>query len=652
MEEEIVMERLSRRAFIAASSALAGTLVLPRFAQAIEIKESAFLKDKVENGALPPVADRLPENPLVITPFERVGQQGGDWKHALVGGGSLSMLVRYQGYEPLVRFDPEWSGLVANVAESWEVNSDATEYTFRLRKGHKWSDGHPFTTEDVQFWYDAYFNDEETNLGGNTWWYADGKPATVEVIDETTFKVIFPSSNGLFVQNLAWAQQDQFTRTPKHYLQQFHIRYNPDADKLAKERGLESWIALFQREVGMADDNTFFQNPARPTLNAWAFDLEGGFAPGQNTEQAIAVRNPFYFKIDTEGTQLPYFDRVVYQMVADPEVLLLKTLQGEIDMMDQYIATPANKPVLFDGQESGGYGFYTLKETAANVMVFQLNLNHSDPVKNKLFNTKEFRQALSLAIDRQALIDAVFVGQGEPAQASIRPDDPLYVERLAKDFTQYDPDTANAMLDEIIPEKDGEGYRLDETDRRVTIIFELDQTRTTFLDMFQLAVPMFQAVGIDAQVRSMDRSLWETRVRRGRDFDATAHQFGANSGIAAMLDARYFVPFSTNSLYAPGWSLYYLDPANPDAVEPPAEVKAQQELYKELLATADAEQQNALMKQILENAADLFMTFGVSLPPDGYGVVKNDMVNVLKTMPNSFGWPTPGPARPEQFFKA
>ena len=132
------------------------------------------------------------------------------------------------------------------------------------------------------------------------------------------------------------------------------------------------------------------------------------------------MRNPYYHKVDTEGTQLPYFDRIVYQMVADPEVLLLKTLQGEVDMMDQYIATPANKPVLFDGQEAGGYGFYTLKETAANVMAFQLNLNHIDPVKHELFNTMEFRQALSIAVDRQALIDAVFVGQGAPAQPSMR----------------------------------------------------------------------------------------------------------------------------------------------------------------------------------------------------------------------------------------
>src|SRR5690606_13649107 len=286
------------------------------------------------------------------------------------------------------------------------------------------------------------------------------------------------------------------------------------------------------------------------------------------------------------------------------------------------------------------------------VMVFQLNLNHTDATKNELFNTREFRQAMSLGFDRQALIDAVFVGQGAPAQACIIEGDPLYNERLAKEFTEYDPARANEMLDALIPEKDGEGYRLDKEGRRVSIIFEIDQTRTTFLDMFELVIPMFRQVGLDVQMRTMDRSLWEERVRRGRSFDATAHTFGANSGIAAMLDARYFVPINSNCLYAPGWSLYYTQPDNPDAIEPPEGVKQQQELYRELTGTGDAGKQNEIMAQILENAAELFMTFGVSLPADGYGIVKNNMVNVMDTMPNSFGWPTPGPARPEQFFKA
>lgn len=642
------MTEISRRAFIAASSAFAGAMVIGRGVLAADPKESAYFQAQVDSGELPPISERLPVNPLVITPTERPGQQGGDWNHALVGGGSLSMVVRYQGYEPLVRYTPDWSGLTPNVAESYEVNEDGTEYTFHLRQGMKWSDGHPYTTEDVLFWYEDIYLNEDVAMGEDAWWHAGGEVGKLEVIDDVTFKVTFAAPNGFFVQQLAWASQDNLTRTPKHYLQQFHIKYNPQANELAQERGMESWIALFQFENGLDDDNIFFQNSARPTLMGWMWQS----APGENTEQAIAVRNPYYFKVDTEGTQLPYFDRIVYQMVADPEVLLLKTLQGEIDMMDQYIATPANKPVLFDAQETGDFGFYTLKETAANVMVFQLNLNHPDPVKNELFNTREFRQALSVAVDRQALIDTVFIGQGAPAQPSIRPDDPLYNERLATQHTEYDPEQANALLDELIPEKDGEGYRLDSQGRRLTLIFELDQTRTTFIDMMQLVVPMFQAVGIDAQVRSMDRSLWETRVRNGREFDATCHQFGANSGIAAMLDARYFVPFNANALYAPGWNLYYTEPENPQAIEPPPEIKAQQDLYRDLLGTAGAEQQNAKMAQLLENAADQFLVFGVSLPPDGYGIVKNNMVNVTKEMPNSFGWPTPAPTRPEQFFKA
>lgn len=642
------MSSISRRTFLVASAAAGGAALLPRWAYAQNTPESTFLQAQVDAGTLPPVADRLPANPLVITPLEKPGQQGGDWRHALVGGGSLSMLVRYQGYEPLVRFDPEWKGIIENVAESYEINADATEYTIKLRAGHKWSDGEPYTTADIQFWYDAYFTDAETNLGAQSFWEVDGKKGELEVVDETTFKVKFAGPNGFFLQQLAWAQQDQLTRCPKHYLEQFHIRYNKDADTLAQQQGMQSWIALFQREVGFQDDNTFFQNSKRPTLNAWLFDK----APGENTEQAIATRNPFYFKVDTAGTQLPYFDRIVYQMVADPEVLLLKTLQGEVDMIDQYICTPANRPTLYDGRETGNYAFYTLKETAANVMAFQLNLNHVDATKRDLFNTIEFRHALSLAVDRQALIDAVFIGQGAPAQPSMIEGDPLYNEQLAKQFIEYDPDQANTMLDAIAPEKDGEGYRLDAEGRRITIIFELDQTRTTFLDMFQLAIPMFQAVGVDVQMRTMDRSLWEERVRRGREYDATAHQFGANSGIAAMLDPRFYVPINSNCFYAPGWSLYFNQPDNDAAIEPPEAVKAQQELYRDLTGTADPARQSEIMAQILQNAADLFLTFGVSLPADGYGIVKNEMVNVMDTMPNSFGWPTPGPARPEQFFKA
>ena len=606
------------------------------------------LKSQVGAGALPPLTERLPDNPLVVTPTDRIGKHGGTWNHALVGGGSFVMLVRYQGYEPQVRFNPDWTTVEPNVAQTVEVNDDATVYTFELRQGMKWSDGQPYTTEDVRFWFEDVF--QNTDIGATrsqSYWSSGGELAKLDIIDQHSFRVTFSSPNGLVLQNMARAAQDNTTRSPAHYLKQFHIKYNEKANELAKERGFDDWVALFHRESGIMDENVYYQNSNRPTLEAWAFTS----APGEDTERAVAERNPYYFKVDTEGQQLPYFDRVVYQMVADPQVLLLKTLQGEIDYMGLYINTPANKPILFESKEKGNYDFFTLKQTAANAMVFMLNLNHTDPVKNELFNNRDFRVALSHAIDRQAMIDAVFVGQGKPAQPSILESDPLHNPVLSYQHTEYDPDKANEILDTIIPNRDAEGYRLDKNGERVTIIFEIDQARTTFLDMFELALPNFQDVGIDAQMRTMDRSLWETRVRSGRDFDASAHQFGANGGIGAMLDPRYFVPFSRNSFYASGWALYYSNPTAENAIEPPAGVKAQQDRYRKLLATADPQDQKAIMAEILEEAAKQFLVFGVTLPPDSYGVIKNDMVNTLREMPNSFVWPTPAPSRPEQFFK-
>jgi peptide/nickel transport system substrate-binding protein len=604
------MIKLKRRAFLAGTSAVLILPALPAFGA--DFKEADTLKAKVADGSLPSAKDRLPENPLVITPTESVGTYGGDWNLALVGGGSLSHLFRFQAYEPLVRYTPDWSGVTLNVAEAFDANEDASVYTIRLRKGMKWSDGKPFTTADVKFWYDTVLTDERVALAGQGHWKIDGKPAELEIVDDQTFRVKFSKPNGLFPLNVAWSNRDQTTRCPKHYLEQFHIDYNPQANEMAKQRGFETWVAAFQALSGFQDDNSFFLNSsAKPCLHAWMFTV----APGENTERAIAVRNPYYWKVDTEGNQLPYMERIVYQMVADPQVLLLKAMQGEIDMMDQYIATPNNKAVLYDAREQGDFDFYTLTSTEANVMNFILNLNHSDETKRKLFRNKDFRAALSLSLDRQMLIDAVLVGQGAPAQACIKPDDPLYNEQLATQFTAYDLEKANAMLDDIIPNRDAQNFRLDDQGRRVTIIFEIDQSRAIFLDLFQLALPMFQAAGIDAQMRTMDRSLWETRVRRGRSFDATAHQFGANGGLAAMLDPRYFAPTDNNAVYGPAWSLWYTDPTNPSAEEPPEETRRQLDLYDELNTKSD------------------------------------NMRNITKTMPNSFGWPTPAPTMPEQFYK-
>lgn len=615
-------------------------------APALAFEEAPELAAKVAAGELPPVDERLPDSPMVVTPHDTVGQYGGEWNSAAVGGGSLVMLVRYQGYEPLVRWNPEFSDVIPNIAESVSANDDATEYTFKLRAGMKWSDGAPFTADDIVFWFEDVYSNPDVPADGGNFMVVNGETGSVEKVDDLTVRFAFPAPNGLFLKRLAWGADDPTTRFPRHYLEQFHAKYNPDVDALVAAEGVDGWVGLFLKKSGGADISDFFKNSEMPVLHPWTFDI----APGESASQAVAVRNPYYWKVDTEGNQLPYLDRIVYSLVQDNEVLLLKAMQGEITQMDQYIATPTNKSVLFENQDRGDYRLYDLTPVEVNEMVIQLNLNHPDDTKRELFQNKDFRIALSHAIDRQALNDAVFVGQGQIGQAAVYPGTDLYNERLATQYTEFDPDQASAILDGILPEKDSDGFRLDANGDRLTIIFEIDQARATFVDMFELLVPMWRDVGVNVEVRTMDRSLWEVRVRNGIEFDATAHKFGGGQGQAVFLDPRYFVPINANSMFAKGWQLYYNDPTAPDAIEPPAEVKLAQSLYDQISGTGDAGEQKRLMEEILELAADNFYHIGTIFPVNAYGIADNKLRNFPQTMPKAWGYPNPAPTNPEQYW--
>ena len=642
------MDPISRRLFLGASAAaLAAAGILPARA-ASPSGEAPMLKALVDAGTMPPLADRLPENPMVVTPLNEVGKYGGTWRSAIVGGGSLSMLFRYQAYEPQVRFNPEWTGVIPNVSENVEANTEGTSFTFTLRKGMKWSDGHPYTTEDVMFWYEDVFTNPEIEVTNQDHLIIGDDKGVFTKIDDQKFTVSFKNPNGLFLLLLAWADSDQTTRFPKHYLSQFLPKYNPDADKLATGQGLSGWVQLFQKKSGASLEDDFFMNSEIPVLHPWKMKV----APGESTETAVAERNPYYFKVDTAGNQLPYLDGISYALVSDAQVLLLKCLQGDIDMLDQYIGTPTNKSVLFDGQTAGDYNFYKTISTQPNEMAICLNMTHPDEVKAALYANKDFRAGLSHAINRQALIDSVFVGVGSPSQTAVRAGDPLYNERLAKQFIEFDVAKANELLDKAAPKKDADGFRLDSSGRRITMVFEADQARLEMVDMQQLIMPMLKVVGIDGQLRLIDRSLWEVRVRENMDYDVTTNRFGGGGGLAAILDPRYFVPFSDNAFYAMGWQIWYNSPTAKNAVEPPEQVKDALKLYDVMKSTVDEAKRAEAYKQILEIAADQFYTIGIKIPNDGYGIRKNNMRNIPDQVFNSFGYPSPAPTNPEQYFKA
>ncbi len=256
---------------------------------------------------------------MVITPLERVGKYGGTWRMGLLGGQDTALLVRTIDYEHLLRWDPEWNQIIPNVAESFEASEDAKTFTFKLRDGMKWSDGQPYTADDLTFYVEDISKNKEltANRGEN--------PPDIQKIDQYTVKITFQQPNGLYLQRNCTPAGDEWTRYPAHYLKKFHAKYQDKEtlQRLISEANAKDWVELF-RLKGMGIPGTPYdarwQNPELPTVNAWRItEPYGG-----NAQRVVAERNPFYWKVDTEGNQLPYIDRATFMVAQDKETLVLK----------------------------------------------------------------------------------------------------------------------------------------------------------------------------------------------------------------------------------------------------------------------------------------------------------------------------------------
>ncbi|MCB0114832.1 MAG: ABC transporter substrate-binding protein, partial [Caldilineaceae bacterium] len=498
--------------------------------------------------------------------------------------------------------------------------------------------------DDIMFWYEAVFLTEELTPVKPAWLRRNEQNVVVEKIDDFTVKFTFAGPNGLFLKNAAQTNLDLTTRYPRHYMQQFHADYNDDVDQLVADSGQDTWIALFEEKA------TPHGNAELPKLWPWLPVTSIADAP---SGRVVLERNPYYWKVDPEGNQLPYMDRYIIEIVANVEVLVLKALNGELDYQERFISAPTNKAVLFDNMDAGEFHFYDLYPTTVNEMIIQFNQTTTDPVLREVFQNKDFRIGMSYAINRQEIIDVVHVGQGEPWQASPRPESRFHHERLAKQYTQYNPDLANEHLDKAgYTQRDAAGFRLGPDGKRISFIMEIDAGRITYIDALELIVNHWADVGVEMIVKTMDRSLWEERCRSNNtDFHASAHRFGGGSGDAVILDARYYLPIdSGNSMYAKAWAFWYNDPENVNAVEPPAAVKRAMELYDQIPLTGSDEEQFNLMMQVLDIAAEEFYSIGTVLEPNAFGVVTNRMRNTPALIANSWIYPTPGPYNPAQFW--
>jgi len=603
---------------------------------AASARQAPDLQDRVTSGEIPPLEERLAQDALIVEPVERIGMYGGDHGLGTLGPSDGAIFTRHTEYENYVRWSPEWTDVVPGTMASWDVEDGGRTYVFHMRKGMKWSDGEPFTADDVMFWYEEAANtDLNPSFPAN--WTVGGEPAQVSKQDDYTVTFTFVEPYGVFLQYLATPVGDLYS--PRHYREQFFPAYADSAELEAKikEAGVTYWYEAYGNWTNPQ------LNPEAPVTFGWTYTSILGDSP-----TFIAVRNPYYWKTDPEGNQLPYIDRQVYAVAGDVQAIVMMAVAGDISFQNRHIADLSNKPLFLENAEQANLRFVDVRGAGANEFTIILNLTHKNPVVRELFLNKNFRIALSYAINRQEIIDVVNLGQGTPWQAAPLPESPLYNEELATQYTEYDPDQANQLLDEIIPEKDGEGFRLLPNGESLGIVIEVASNQQGRIDALELVKNYWNAVAVRMTIKSEERSLLYER-KGANDHDAMTWGSPGGAGSDVFLNPRHYLPHYRDPDFAVAWSDWWRT-GGQEGEEPIGPAKRQIELYEQLLITPGQEEQDALMAEILSIAQEEFWVIGTYRTPPGYAVLKTNFRNVPESYWGSWQYPDPAPLNPPQFF--
>ncbi len=609
-----------------------------------QFKESPMLTELVKQGKLPPVEQRLPEEPLVIVPEEEVGQFGGTWRRVWKGIGDRWGIFKLA--EPhIVYWAADGGDFLPGLAKSWEILENGRIYIFHLRKGVKWSDGQPYTVDDIIFWVEDIVGNNDITPTKPAWYNYGGQTVKIEKINDYTIKFEFARPYALFMLQVAYSTG--FTGAPKHYLKQFHPKYTPmsEIEKIMAQEKQDTWVNLFNLK------NDPVRNVELPVLWTWkaASDPSGQFF--------IMERNPYFWAVDVAGNQLPYIDYIRHEYVMSDEMILLKAIAGEIDMQHRHIgmlgAGAGNFTLLKENEKKGDYRVLNWITANGSVSQLMFNPNHQDPVLKELFNNKKFRQALSLAIDREEISEVLFNGMAKPRQASFVSGSAYYDPLWESAYAEYDVDKANQLLDELGLKWDAKKeYRLRPDGKPLQ--FTIQVTGQVHVDTWTMVKEQWKQIGIKVEVENLERSLYESKMGSG-DYDAQAWVMDRSAVPQAA--PVWIVPGSMT--YSAAWYAGWMDWVNAykkgeqppaDAAVPPEDVVRLVDLWE----MAKGETDPAKFKQIMAEIAKIHReniwmigTVGEDVAPT---VVKNNFRNVPEKLVSETVFFTPLNGMPMQFF--
>ena len=401
--------------------------------------ESPMLAALVAEGTLPPVDERLPEEPLVVTPLENVGKYGGTLRVGTEYTGYYDGDCGLVGatYNRLLRITPDIRGAVPNVLKDWSVSDDFQTINCYMRKGMRWSDGEPLTSDDFLFMYQDWLLNTDLNAVLADYFRPGGEVMKLDIVDEYHFTLTFAAPHPSFVLvNMAheygwWS----YCFMPRHYLEQFHLTYNPQANDVAQAAGYDYWYQ-------------YFGNRADPNVNMDVPHTRGYIVTKDTPSTVFLQRNPYMFMVDTEGNQLPYVDYITNDRVAEKSLLDPKIVSGQYDFAG-FENSIQNYTTYQEAADQGGYRLILWRSGKGSDVVYNVNMNWPDDMVRGVFSDVRFRRALSLAINREEINQVVYYGNGTPRQMTVIPDSRHFKPEYATSWADYDVDQANALLDEM-----------------------------------------------------------------------------------------------------------------------------------------------------------------------------------------------------------
>lgn len=534
--------------------------------------EAASLNAEIQgNPDLPPLAERIPEEPLVVVPYDSVGKYGGTLNalsNATEAGTSDFLSIRHVN---LVRYSDDLNTIVPNVAKGWEWNSDFTELTFFLRKGHKWSDGSPFTSADIKFWYDNLMFDSRIQENPRAYALVAGERMIVETPDPQTVVFKMPSPFPGLLAHFATSYAQPFQ--PKAFLSQFHPDFADDADAKAQALGFEDGVSLINAYYGASDwtdtPSPMLNSPDKVANLPYATQptLESFLYVSDTTEGRKLVANPYFFMVDTKGQQLPYISRQDELYANDNEVRILKLVNGEADYKAQSL-TLAAAPLLLDNAEKGDYNVQL--QPTISMPAISFNVTSANLAKREVFGNVEFRRAMSVAINRDQLNEVAFFGLGEPKQYIGFSPTPSFVDpALTQAYAEYDPAAAMATLDSIgMVDTDGDGFR--ELPNGDKLVLNLQfATQGIGGEVVELVAQDWAEVGIQSTVKEVTPDEYRS-AQSSNQLDVGLWEKGQPTAIVAGNNELWVPPFENYFGHRTGmlWA-EYIDSSGSAGVEPP-----------------------------------------------------------------------------------